>query len=326
VKRYYTTEALAATAAEMGAEVHFQPDTYQPGGFFTFAPGNRAFFLNNQLGVNPFGAFSVVNDKHCATALMRHFGYRVPEEVLLGWEDAEASLASAAAFAHRVGFPLIVKPRNMSQGHLVTKVESEAALCDAAGQLFALRHHALVQRFHAGDDHRIVVFDGEIVVAYVRRPPAVTGDGVSTVADLLGALLERFGASGRNIRIGIDDPRIRATLTREGLEPASILPVGRVLRLLDNANMASGGSGVEVTAQMHPGYAELCIRLCRDFDLRLGGVDLLTADITLPVGDHVILELNASPGIRHFASLGAEQDRKARDLYRRLVAALAAAA
>ena len=327
MRRYYTTEVLDEVAGEMGANIHFQPDVYQPGGFVTFANGKRAFFLNNQLGANDYGAFSVVNDKHCATALMRHFGYRVPEETLLDSSrpDTEAVVEEGFAFAQALGFPVVVKPRNMSQGHMVSKVHDETEFRDAVGRLLAMRQHALVQRFHPGDDHRIVVFDGEIVVAYVRRPPVVTGDGISTVARLIEGYRARLADAGRNIRIGVEDARVRSAMARAGLQPSSVLAEGRTLRLLDNANMASGGTGVEVTAELHPGYADVCIRLCRDFGLRLGGVDLLTTDITAPVGDYAVLELNATPGIRHFAAMGEAQDRKARALYRRILTGLSEA-
>lgn len=326
MKRYYISRILEKLAAEIGAVITFQPDTYKSGGYITFRSGRRAFFRNNQLGINPYGSYCVVNDKHCAAALMRHFGYKVLPEKLLSWDSPDpcAALEAGLAFAKSIGFPVVVKPRNMSNGHMVNKVHEEAEFRDVVIQLFELRMDALVQQYHPGQDYRIVVFEDDIIMAYLRVPPSIVGDGVSTVKELVDSCQEQISRRGRDARIDIADDRVRLNLKRERVGPGTILPEGRVVRLLSNANMAGGATGYEVTEQIHPTYRDLCIRLCRDMGLRLCGVDLLTADIAKPLGDYVILEANATPGLRHFAALGELQEQKVHQLFRRMLLVLEA--
>ncbi len=324
IQRSHTARVLARVAAECGAAIVFEPDVYNTGGYITFRNGKRIFFMNNQLGLNDPGACAVANDKDCAAFVLKHFGYRVPEGRLFRFDDAE-SRADARAYAQTLAWPLIVKPRALSKGQMVSKVHDRQEFDDALEQIFTAHSHAIVQRFYGGSDYRIVVFGDELIVAYLRTPPTVIGDGKATLAELVGAHQQLLQDQRRDARIRIDDEAVQVTLLRHGLHGDSVLAPGQSLALLPNANLSSGGMAQELTERIHPTYRELCIRICRDMGLTICGVDLLAHDVTAPVSDdHVILEINATPGLRHFASLGPDQDRKVHRLFGRILGMLEA--
>jgi D-alanine-D-alanine ligase-like ATP-grasp enzyme len=102
----------------------------------------------------------------------------------------------------------------------------------------------------------------------------------------------------------------------------SVLPRGQSLPLLDNANLSTGGEAIDVTEQISQGYKELAIRLTREMNLRYCGVDLITQDpITEEPRRYWILEINAAPGLDHYAEIGEVQARHVRDLYRKVLEA-----
>jgi len=169
-----------------------------------------------------------------------------------------------------------------------------------------------------------VVFEGEIVVAYQRTPPSIVGDGFSTVSQLVEACQQQLYLQKRDAQLSIDDYRVQQNIQRIGLDGSSLLPQGQRLTLLSNANMSSGGTALELTDQIHSSYRDLCINVCKDMGLRICGVDLLTNDITQPLSDYVILEVNSTPGLRHFASLGEAQERKVYTLFLRMLMILEA--
>ena len=50
------------------------------------------------------------------------------------------------------------------------------------------------------------------------------------------------------------------------------------------------------------------MKLTRDMGLRLCGVDILVpGDLSDPLGAYSIIEINAAPGLDHYAKVGAEQ-------------------
>ncbi len=91
------------------------------------------------------------------------------------------------------------------------------------------------------------------------------------------------------------------------------------MRFLDISNLSAGGVAIESSAVVAPRWRELALRTASALGLRFAGVDLACADITLSDGAYAVLEVNATPGLHHYATVGAEQDRLVRDLYARVL-------
>jgi D-alanine-D-alanine ligase-like ATP-grasp enzyme len=175
---------------------------------------------------------------------------------------------------------------------------------------------ALVQQALTGRDYRLVVLDGKVISAYERVPLSVTGDGRAPVLALLARKQRAFERGGRDTRIKVDDPRIREKLARQGLDLQSVLERGRQVFLLDNANLSAGGDALDVTAEVHPEFRRLAVRLTKDMGLRMCGVDLMIAGgIEQRPQRYWILEVNAAPGLDHYAASGKAQQAIVEALY-----------
>ena len=174
-----------------------------------------------------------------------------------------------------------------------------------------------------GRDYRIVVLDGEVMSAYERLPLQVQGDGKSTIIQLLDKKQKYFNAIDRDTIIKKDDIRITGRLNRLELTRQNILPKGKVIALLDNRNLSSGGDAVDATNDIHPSFARLCISITRDMGLRYCGVDLMIdGDIRDPVKQYRIIEINAAPGIDHYAHTGRKQKIIVNKMYEKVFLAL----
>jgi D-alanine-D-alanine ligase-like ATP-grasp enzyme len=95
--------------------------------------------------------------------------------------------------------------------------------------------------------------------------------------------------------------------------------------LLDNANLSSGGDAVDVTASINPAFRQLAIRLTSDINLRLCGVDLMVNEhISEPPvpGKYWVLEINAAPGLDHYARAGKAQEKIVEELYLKVLRSL----
>jgi D-alanine-D-alanine ligase-like ATP-grasp enzyme len=320
---------LQKIAPRIGARVYIEPE-WGVVGQITFKNGRRSYFRYNTLDLNPVGASDIAKDKAYAAHFLRHLGYPVPEgEVFFRRDFAETigskrGVDAAARYARRIGFPLFVKPNSGSQGRSVRKVGSERELRRAIADVFRHDRIALVQRPLAGRDYRVVVLDGEIISAYERLPLNVTSDGRASIARLLARKQREFAAAGRDTLIKRDDPRIASNVRRAGLSMQSVLPQGQQLQLLDNANLSSGGDARDVTRSVHPAFKTLAAHVTRDMGLRLCGVDLIVdGDISEKPARWWVLEINAAPGLDHYASVGRAQERIVEALYTKVLRALA---
>ncbi|MFO0612614.1 MAG: hypothetical protein U0414_08510 [Polyangiaceae bacterium] len=312
MRRAFMKPILERVAPRVGATVEFEP-RYGFVGRIQFPNGRASFFWDNKFNLNPISSVKVVRDKAYTTFFLRSLGYRTPEEGTFFRERFRAHVGGggtdeAAAYAAALGYPVFVKPVDLSMGRLVEKVWSEPELRAAAERVFAVSRVMLVQRACPGVDHRLIVLDGRLLRAYERRPLAVVGDGRSTVDDLLAALQRSFEEAGRDTVLPIADPRIDASLARSGAARSTVLDEGATLPLLDVANLSTGGEARDVTGEIHPTLADLAIRVTRDFDLRFAGVDVLTADARAPLGEYTILEINSAPGLDYYTASEADVD------------------
>jgi D-alanine-D-alanine ligase-like ATP-grasp enzyme len=183
---------------------------------------------------------------------------------------------------------------------------------------------ALVQEVVEGSDYRIVVLDGVVLSAYERRPLRVVGDGRSTVAELIAAKQRDAQVTTRRAP-SPTDPRIQMYLRTRRIRGDDVVPAGRALPVMPNANLSTGGEATDMTDQIGADLRRLCVEIVTKMGLRFAGVDVLVRqDVSRPLapGTVTILELNAAPGFDHYAFVGARQRERARDIHRKLLVAL----
>ena len=330
MKRHLAGELLAQAGQRLGVLVELESE-FGYVGRIVRPNGSSSYFRNTHFDLNGAGATAMAHDKaYCAYFLARR-GYRVPEgqtffaPLMQQAAGAARDRVAAYIYARQLGFPVIVKPNRASQGREVARVHTRRALDAALRAVFAFDPVALVQRPVPGADYRIVVLDDRVICAYHRAPLTVTGDGTATLRTLLAAKHAAQAAAGRDLTLQPSDPRIPLRLARQGLSLDTVPAAGRRVALLDNANLSAGGEATDVSAILHPSYADLAVRATRDLGLRYCGVDLLTPDpIDAPARDPVILELNAGPGLDHYAGLGPAQRAVVAAMYEAILRAILA--
>ncbi|MBW4497460.1 MAG: cyanophycin synthetase [Oscillatoria princeps RMCB-10] len=329
MKPPFVPELIKKLAPQIGATVLLEPE-YGLVGQITFKNGNKSYFCRGILNLNYAGSAEVAKDKHYSSFLLKKLGYQVPEGETFFSErvnenyslKVKKTVDDGFKYAQSLGFPVIVKPNSLMAGRLVTKVQTKEEYYQAAQQIFLLDSVLLVQRFYSGKDYRIVVLDDQVIAAYQRIPLFVVGDGTSSILELVRKKKETFLTNSREARVEIEDYRIQNNLQRQKLNLESVLPEGAKLSLLDNANLTTGGEAVDVTEDIHPDFYKLAVSVTKDMGLRLCGVDIITGDLTRPLQDYVVLEINGTPGLRHYASLGERQAKRVEDIYLKILKAM----
>ncbi|WP_414754894.1 cyanophycin synthetase [Anabaena sp. CCY 9910] len=321
------TSIIQKIAPQIGAVVVVDPE-YELVGHITFKNGKKSFFSTTKLNINGFGSAEIAKDKGYSKFFLKHFGYHVTEgqtffnQKLCKKIGNERDIDAGFEYAKFIGFPVIIKPINLSQGKLVTKIHNKTEYYQVAKKILRANAGLIIERFYLGKDYRIVVIDDEIIAAYQRLPLSVIGDGKSNVTELIQRKQDGFIQNlGKKI-IDVDDFRIKRKLQKQSLNLNSVIPNGKVVYLLDNANLSSGGEAVDVTENIHPDFQKLALNVTKDMGLRLMGLDIITQDITRPMVDYVIIEVNGSPGLTHYASIGDIQTKRVEDLYLKVLKAL----
>ena len=93
--------------------------------------------------------------------------------------------------------------------------------------------------------------------------------------------------------------------------------------MLDNANLSTGGTSIDVTEKVHPFFKNIAIKLTKDIGLRLCGVDLIiVGDISKPAKSWYVIEINSAPGLDHYAALVKKQQNIVEALYTKVFKAM----
>ncbi|MCW5315937.1 cyanophycin synthetase [Nostoc sp. KVJ3] len=316
----FITSIIQKVAEEIGAVVLVDPECSFVG-LITFKNGNKTFFRTARFSINSSGSVAIAKDKSVSSFFLNNFGYKVTEgKTFFSEELCEEivnirNIDAGFYYAKALGFPVIVKPINLSQGIFVTKIYNKQEYYQTAKKILQKVSGFIVERFYSGNDYRIVVLDDEVVSAYQRIPLFITGDGQSNVLELMQQKQESFIKNGRKEIIDFEDYRIKKNLRRRKLNLNSVIPNNNIVYLLDNANLSTGGEAVDFTESIHPEFQKLAVSITKDMELRLAGVDILTNDITSPIVDYTIIEVNGAPSLTHYASFGEVQTKRVENLY-----------
>lgn len=191
---------------------------------------------------------------------------------------------------------VVVKPARGEQGMGITVgVTADDELERALDTARAHCPQVLIEERVRGEDLRIVVIDHEVVAAAVRRPPAVVGTGRHTVRDLVEAQSRRReAATGGESTIPLDDETAR-TVAAAGRSLDEVLPEGERVAVRRTANLHTGGTIHDVTAELHPDLAAAAVAASQAIDIPVTGLDLIVPRVDGPEG--VFIEANERPGL-----------------------------
>ncbi|WP_371766917.1 cyanophycin synthetase [Massilia sp.] len=255
-------------------------------------------------------AVGIASDKQLTKTLLDQAGVPVPAG------STVTTLEQALREARRIKGPVTVKPLDANQGKGVTV---NCATQDEIARAFEFAckygRHVIVEEFLQGRDYRVLVTGRKVAAASWRRPPHVTGDGVSTVRELV-EIENRNPARGdghANIltKIPLDDLALQV-LARQGHDLDSVPAEGSVVDLRGNANLSTGGTAEDVTDLLPEETRDICIRAARTIGLDVAGIDIVCQDIARPLREQNggIIEVNAAPGIRmhQYPSRGTPRD------------------
>ncbi|MEK7080802.1 MAG: cyanophycin synthetase [Patescibacteria group bacterium] len=327
----YLTKLIVKLAPKIGARVIIEPE-WGIVAQIIYNNGIVRSLRMYSLDLNHIASADIARDKDYAKFFMKKLGYPVAEGKTIlkdSWAKVVKSnrkIPYAMKYAKKLGYSVIVKPNSKSQGTDVFLASNKKELVFALRKIFESDKIAIIERYLPGKDYRIVVLGKEVISAYERMPLSVIGDGKHSILLLLKQKQKSFISSQRDTKINFNDSRIKMKLRRLGYSLKSILPKGKQVFLLDNANLSTGGDSLDVTNTIHKSFKKIAIELTRKMGLRIAGVDIMVTkgDIAKDLGDcsYYIIEINAAPGLDHYVTTGVIQRKNVEVMYLKVLKAL----
>jgi cyanophycin synthetase len=241
----------------------------------------------------------LASDKEGTKKILQDAGVPVPRGAVIYYlDELEQAIADVG------GYPIVIKPLDGNHGRGITiNIDSWELAEGAYDAAKEVSKAVIVERYYAGQDHRVLVINHKVVAVAERVPAHVIGDGKSTISELVDETNRdpRRGEGHDNILTRIEIDRTTwQLLDRQGYDLDTVLPAGEICYLRATANLSTGGIAVDRTDDIHPENIWLAQRVSRIIGLDIAGIDIVTADISRPLRetDGVIVEVNAAPGFR----------------------------
>jgi cyanophycin synthetase len=240
-------------------------------------------------------AEGIASDKDLTKRLLEACGVPTPGGRVVD------SPADAWEAAEDIGLPVVVKPSDANHGRgvsmeLTTREQVEAAfpIADAEGS------EVMVERYIRGQEHRLLIVNGRLAAAARGEIAKVTGDGKSTIRQLIDTQLNTDPRRGLAEECPLSpilldvEPAVRLELQRQGYDGESVPPAGKEVIVQRNGNM-----NYDVTRDVHPSIAAAGALAARIVGLDIAGIDFVADDITRPLDAQqaAVVEVNAGPSL-----------------------------
>ncbi len=245
-------------------------------------------------------AVDIASNKELTNRLLLEVGIPVPKSSVVRNVD------DAVRAATRIGYPGVIKPLDGNHGRGVfVNLADDAEVREFFDNAYRESRSGsiVVESFITGRDYRILVVNNEVVAVSERVPAHVTGDGTSTIAELIERENQdpRRGVGHEKIltRIVVDSQTMEV-LERDGRTLDDVPPDGEFIQLKLTGNMSTGGTAIDRTDEIHPDNVEIARQAAMVVGLDIAGIDFITTDIAESVRQTggAICEVNAGPGFR----------------------------
>jgi D-alanine-D-alanine ligase-like ATP-grasp enzyme len=241
---------------------------------------------------------AMAGDKPLVYRLLSERGIPVPRHAVCAAND----LRRAWEFAASLGVSCVVKPARGASGAIgvTTAIASRTDLAWALAYAGAFDRDVLVEELVRGGVYRLLYFAGELLDAVRRDPPTVSGDGRSSVEQLIAA------ENGRRLQGGIAscqslikiDGELRHTIRLASRGLRSVPAPGEAVLLKNVVNDNRREDNVSATNELDHEVVEVGAAAAAAVGACLAGVDVITSDPARPLGEAggVVIEVNAAPG------------------------------
>jgi len=214
----------------------------------------------------------------------------------------------AIRFAKQHGFPLVIKPNvsGFSRGsHFPIRNYKELWKAIFLAKLWW--PFTVIEQFLEGNNYRVVVANGEIVSVLQRYAPAVKGDGISTIRELM----QKENAIREEMKLYPviyplkESAQTQAFLAKQGLNFESVPKADLRVTLFYRISLAPGGVVEVINKQLLPeANNQLFKQVLTLFDANILGIDvILEKGIEYDYRQQkcIFLEVNSRPYLKMHA-------------------------
>ncbi|MEK4306344.1 ATP-grasp domain-containing protein [Oceanobacillus sp. M60] len=295
---------IVLEAHKRGVEI-----TPMPNKRFKMAYNGKSYLIRRGMIVNSYNtslAIEVTNRKEITSRMLRGKGFPAPENIVFSNTDVERAWDWAQPI-----LPVVIKPYNDAKGtDVYVKITEYDEFVHCFHKVGEKHKEVLIEEYISGKEYRFTYVNNEIVGVAHRIPANVTGDGVSTITELVEKKNKEREKRKNPIHIKIKlDEEIERVLSKLNYTFQTIPADGEMVYLRSNSNVSTGGDAIDVTDEISFEIKETVRKAVR----AIPGARICGVDVLINGEDIHILEMNVGPlgpmlTMHHFPWVGKKRD------------------
>ena len=299
------TRALVRIVQEICSEKDIHCTSFSHNWILKLTKDDRSgIIFGYNFGLNSSSSAALCKDKCAASEVLAHSRIpHIPHHLFVSPDDAHqieqtGSWEKLYRLLEEYG-AAVCKPNEGAGGDSVWKVRTQFELEKAAQEIFRpFRAMALSPYFEIKTEYRAVVLDGEVKLIYAKQLPTVTGDGKSSLFDLLLAYRK--------------NNRLVSNLEFSPQELNRIPAAGEECRLSWKFNLAQGArpAVLEMSSIHYPILAGLARNAAQALAMRFCSVDIADTE-----SGYRVMEVNSGVMMECFALFSEDNYRAAKGIY-----------
>lgn len=257
------------------------------------------FFDDMFVSTVTYPAGIMADDKYYAKNVLINKGFKTTRGKIF----TNANVKDALLYAEKLNFPVVLKPTIGTHGdNVFLDIASGKELEKKIRHFLKMKYgngYYLIEKQYTGNEFRLLITKDDFFAAVSRIPANITGNGIDTIKSLID--LENFRRMNPRstclCEIKIDEITLDF-LKKNNLRLNQVLEKDKKIFLRKNSNVTTGGNCYEITNKVHPTVIQLAKDILSVFKgMPFLGIDLLCKDVSMPLKDYAICELNTAPGL-----------------------------
>lgn len=193
--------------------------------------------------------------------------------------------------------PIIVKPQLGSRGrHTTTNINNLDHFTKAVSIARQICPYVIIEEHLEGSVCRATLVGGVLAGFYRGQAPGITGDGESTIRELI--IKKDSSRKERVEKIRVDEELLNH-ISRFGFGIDDVLPKGSSITLTHHVGRLFGGTTQEMIDELHPSFIPILEKAAKVVGLDVAGFDCIIPDPTKEADSQKwgIIECNTLPFI-----------------------------
>lgn len=268
--------------------------------------GIRRFIVGCRFDSNKHGLGQVLDDKFATYEALSLIGLPIAYHEIQYSEKNHAKHAKgnntiehAMDFFERFNHNIVIKVNDGSQGKNCYHITNKRQIRPTLHKLFQ-KHYSLslCPFYEIKNEYRLIMLDGKPEIVYQKVRPIVTGDGKSSIKELLLNLNEHYFKN-----------KLRSSKYNK------VLPIGETFEYNWQFNLSKGAV---INENFDPSMKEKLVKIATNAVKSLN-IDFASVDIVDTNEGLMILEINSGVATGHYRKLQSDGKEIAKKMYAKAV-------